>query len=447
MRRMARKWKNSLPWTLLCCLILTAAMAAYTCCYEQDRYRASYSFFALPAQTYGDSSALELTRMLASDCQALAATEGFRSAVQARCETDGRCRVTVRGVEGAHVLEVEAVGYEPEMVWRLANAAGRELLRRVQSELHAAEAAELEPASLPEASFAPVRARKILWMLLGSFAACSLLGCAFGSARQPVRAGRGIDTPLPLYGLVSDYRADLRRFFLKRKKPGQAGTLSQYVNRLVKEDIRALALALRTEDARFSVRSLTVTSLRADEGKDSFIVLLASELAQQGFRVLVAELDGHSPRLGELLGVTARSDLYDYLNGAVSLREIILDTPVQGLSFIGLTHGPDAVVSEAASDQFARFLRGASQNHDFVLLSAPPALPFIDAATLGAVTDAVLLLAEDGRYDAKELALASGEMSRLARRLLGIALVRVPSWRGRPHGGLDGDLGKGLKGC
>lgn len=451
MKRTARKWRSALPWTALLCFVLGSAMAIYTYCYETDQFRAVFSFFVQPGGAYADKAPLEAARMLARDCDALLNTASFRAAVLSRCETDGRCRMAARGVDGTHVVELEATGGDAAMVQTLANAAGDELLARAAGVLHAENAAELERASLPETPYAPNRPLRILWTVLGAFAAGSLLGCIFGSPRKPLGAGPDVQRELavPFLGAVLECRADVRRFLRKSKKSLDAGMLSGYMNRLVRENVRSAALLLRLAARACRSNTAVVTGVRTGEGKNAFVALLAMELAQQGFRVLLADMESENPSLGSMLGLRGRADLFDYLSGGATLGETVVATQAAGLCFIDNRHAELSISGIAATERFASFLRSASDNFDFVLLCAAPAAACADAALLGSMAGVTMLAAADGRYTVEELNTLAAQLERAVNCLAGVVFTGTPMRRMRRYAALgESDVdGGGPEAC
>ena len=428
MRQAGRRWRNALPFLCFFCLALTAAMALYTWKYEPDRYCAAYTFYALPPGTTSDTDAVQRARMLARDCDALLATPAFQRQVLAACPSDGQTRLTAVGKDGAHMIQVLAVGVEPQMVVRLANGAGRELLIQAQSVLGATEGKEIAPATLPQAPFAPNRPLKTLWMLLVSFAGLSLLGMLFGSSHTPIKWKPGWvgQTALPCLGGVVAMDPLLRTY--ERHKRRDAPAVYHQASPTARENMREIALALRNELPR-SGGSLTVAGVGQESDSPTFSLLLASELAMEGFDVLLMEMDAFAPRLRTLVDMTGRLDIQDCLSNESALSGALLSTAIPRLCFMDVCHAPGFVTSLAATDAFATFINDALHAFRYVILNAPPADSRCDAAMLGAVTNATLLTARDGKLVPPALDAQTQRLLRTTKRLIGYVLVGVPQRR------------------
>ncbi len=429
MRRLASKWRHALVWVLCLCLIFGCAMAVYTWGYEEDEYRAVYTFYAL-ARDEGASS-LEAARMLARDCQTLTQTKGFRERVLAHTESDGKSRLNVKGVDGTHLLEVRVTGPDARIVSLLANAAGRELVNEIGEMLEVREAREVTSASPPHTPIGPNRPMKVLWTVVIVFAVGSLLGVLFGSDRQTLRfdGASTVVLGVPVIGAVADMRRELRRFERQRKKGRTNGTLSETVDRLVRENIRALVLAFKAIKRSSGGNVFVITGMREDEEKTPVAALIAEEMSCQGLRVLLVEMENDSPMLAQYVGIKGQADLSDYLHGHASLSEAVSRRRNSTLCFVDHFHPADPVPQIAAMASFDAFLKSARNNFDFVILNAAPLEKGSDAATLGMLADATVLMARDGEYSAAEFTRAMNRLVGVVKSLAGMVFTMADSER------------------
>lgn len=444
MRRLGRKWKNALPLNCFLCLALTLAMGLYTYGHEPDRYSAAYTFFALPAGADEDQNALQAARMLARDCDALLDTEPFRQKVLASVPSDGETYVRAYGMDGTHMIQVQATGVNPGIVSALANTAGAELMNEAQSTLSAGSVREISRALTPDTPSAPNRPLKVAAMLIGSFVVLSLFGMLLGSSRKPIRCRRGRPEPLSVacYGVVQKLDGAIRQ--VQSKKNPMECTLHHRVNRLVHENICQAVLSLRAaqEHAGYAV---VTAGLTEDADCAPVTMLMAAELADQGFDVLLIEMNAYEPMLRRLLNTDGGSDVLDCLQDEAALRTAIMPTPIPKLCFMDICHAPGFVTKVAASAAFAQFVSDASHSFDYVLLNAPPAGAVCDAAMLGAVADMTLVMVEDGALTADELVQGTNELRRTVRRLGGYILTDVPGRRAGKSGHYQQVLERGTQ--
>ncbi|MEG0493005.1 MAG: hypothetical protein RR696_07350 [Clostridia bacterium] len=419
---MAQKWKNAWVWILLFCLVTSASVAAYTLYYPKDRYKAEYTLLAAPANE--GVAPLEASRMLVRDMAALMQSERFYTLRLNEMEDHS---VAVRGEDGTHLVHVEATTAQADTAQLLANTAGEELLALLKSEGLVTACSEISRAALPSAPMETHILQKAFLSFLLAFTAGSLCVFLFGSDRKPLYACEYAQSgiPFPLLGAIADERADGKRFFKKKKKNRDFGMLYEYMKRLVSDNVRTAVLGLRIAERGKASHSVVLTSIGEDEGKTMLAALLSCELAWQGFRTLLIDLEG-GDKLNQMLAARGRADLIDYLSGEAELHETVIRTSLPNLSFIDYQHQTTQEVSHvAATGDFVDFLQNASKHYDFILLNAEALNSGSSAAMLGAISGATLLIASDGRYSADEVNAFSGSLSTMVNRLCGIVLTRV----------------------
>ena len=215
---------------------------------------------------------------------------------------------------------------------------------------------------------------------------------------------------LPCLAGVAEYDDCLRRWVRERRR-GKAFTLYDGMDELTRENVRELVLQLRNRPQHTGC-SILMAGLE-DEDSATLSLLTASELAAQGFEVLLMEMDTYAPALRKWLGVQGTMDVMDCLQREDALRTALLSTPIPRLLFMDVCHEPGFLSRIAARPGFAA-CRTAS-----------------DAAMLGAVADMTVAVAQDGRYTPRELGAALRSL-----RADGVVFCRVPLKRfaRRRHG-------------
>lgn len=429
MKRLRRKWLRALPVIAFFCAAVTLAMAVYTVRWEPERYRAACTVYALPAGQRADADAAELARMLCRDCDLLVNTPEFQQKVLQSTRSDGKTRLYIRQADGGHMLKVEAVGEDPAVTAGLANAVADALLEELSGRMGAGEVHLVSRAEVSEVPFAPNRPVKIAAAFLGSFALFSLLALLIPAPRERVQWDP-LEPPaqLPCLAGVAEYDDCLRRWVREHRR-GKAFTLYDGMDELTRENVRELVLQLRNRPQHTGC-SILMAGLE-DEDSATLSLLTASELAAQGFEVLLMEMDTYAPALRKWLGVQGTMDVMDCLQREDALRTALLSTPIPRLLFMDVCHEPGFLSRIAARPGFAAFLTDAAQSFDYVILNAPPCRTASDAAMLGAVADMTVAVAQDGRYTPRELGAALRSL-----RADGVVFCRVPLKRfaRRRHG-------------
>lgn len=424
MKRAARRWKRSLPWIFCACLVFGCTMAAYTYLYAADVYVSTSSFYALPGGTTEAETPLEASRMLARDCQTLVQTEEFRKAVLADMQSDGRSRVNVRAVDGTHILRVEAAGPDAIVTYRMAQTTSQELRTQAVTLLGAKNVREISPAKLPDTPAGPDRPTRIAWTVVITFLVCSAIACFVGSDKQTVCIENWLAFAPETYplGAVVDLHKPLARF--EHGKIGADGMLLDAVDRLMLESVRMCALHLRMSMQMSGAKSATLFGLDERDGSAPVAALMAGELARQGFRVLLVELDGERSA-STLLRIRGRADLYDYLSGRAGLGDVVVRTAIDGLSLIDCGHPDGSVASFAATPAFQAFVLSAETNFDYVLFHTATLVDCADAPMLASVTGTSVLLAKDGGHTADVLTDVCRAIAPVAKHFAGVVFTSV----------------------
>ncbi|MHB0971445.1 MAG: GumC family protein [Thermoanaerobaculia bacterium] len=181
------------------------------------------------------------------------------------------------------------------------------------------------------------------------------------------------------------------------------------------------------------IKSLTVTSSLAGEGKTSTVINLAVVLAQLGKRVLLVDGDLHKPRVHEVFRMSNRTGLVSILAEGVPPSDVIVKTKVNNLFVVPagpISPNPSGLLS---SDAMAKLLDFFGANFDYVLFDSPPVSLVADAQVLGNLTDGVVLCARGGRTPREIVARTRDLLIHSNVRILGVVINRLEE-----HGGAYG---------
>lgn len=170
--------------------------------------------------------------------------------------------------------------------------------------------------------------------------------------------------------------------------------------------LRAMVLASR-EPGSPPPRTLLVASAASGEGKTTTALNLASSMGASGAQVILIEGDLRLPAIGKALGLTSRYDVTSVVTGQATLDEALVSSKrIPGVRFL-LAEGSrrdgrfssDALFLPSATQMLADAARLA----DYVVIDSPPLLGVIDALELARAADEVLIVAQLGRTDIRQL--------------------------------------------
>jgi capsular exopolysaccharide synthesis family protein len=155
------------------------------------------------------------------------------------------------------------------------------------------------------------------------------------------------------------------------------------------EAYRTLATNVRFLRSQQLLDVVVVTSALPGEGKSATAANLAWALAETGLRVVLVDADLRRPRASDFFGVPDGPGFRDALEGT-SVRELLIDTDVEGLSLLasGATpHDPVSLLAQAGTAMAE--LRSIAE---VIVADSPPVLPVADASILAELGDGVILV-------------------------------------------------------
>lgn len=202
---------------------------------------------------------------------------------------------------------------------------------------------------------------------------------------------------------------------MSRKKRGSSRVA-------VENAVKTLAANIRFASVDDPVSTIVVTSSVPDEGKTFVSVELARALAASGKRVLLMECDMHKRSLAATLGVHSRYGIYDVLSGEADLDEAIITTPTPNLHFLDSEPNIPNPTDVLSSKRFRGLLQGAHRVFSYVIMDTPPVGAFVDAAILGSVADATVLVVREDFVHRNELLAAYAQLKQAGANLVGTVL-------------------------
>jgi capsular exopolysaccharide synthesis family protein len=193
------------------------------------------------------------------------------------------------------------------------------------------------------------------------------------------------------------------------------------------EAYRAARAGVQFLSVQAPMRRILVTGLREKDRSDSAAANLAVTLAAAGARVVLVDADLRDGQLHERFGLTRGNGLTSVLLGDTPLADALRPVEVPGGALRVLATGPlppnpaDLLASDPLAQVFAKLADGA----DFVVVSAPPLLPYNDALTLSQHADGVIVVATARRTRRRQLADGVSKLGRVDAHAVGVLLDRA----------------------
>ena len=115
-------------------------------------------------------------------------------------------------------------------------------------------------------------------------------------------------------------------------------------------------------------KSIAIVSGKGGVGKSNFTINFATILAKEGKRVVILDMDIGMGNIHILMGKTVSSSLKDYLDGDLSMEEVMHEGP-EGLQYISGGSGMSSLVewSEKMFNQLIEGFEHLQKNFDYIL--------------------------------------------------------------------------------
>ena len=252
---------------------------------------------------------------------------------------------------------------------------------------------------LAQASDAAVAPRGSLILAL-SFLLGGMVGIGNVLLRNWLRRGvQGADQieqlGLPVFATVNYVAgADTSR---SRKSDRHPILAIQDPTSLAIEAFRSLRTSLHFGMLDAPTKSLVMTSSAPGVGKSFTSANLAVVMAQGGQRVCLIDGDLRRGHLRKFFNQPKNTPgLAQYLAEEKTLAEVMIQGPVEGLSFIGTGRFPPNPAELLMRPRMTELLALLDKEFDLILIDTPPVLAVTDPAVLGRIAGGTLVVARYG---------------------------------------------------
>ena len=231
---------------------------------------------------------------------------------------------------------------------------------------------------------------------------------------------------LPVFGVVPQVN--------NRKAPRISLTAADEPQGQFTEAINDVRTAILLSQVDEPPKVIMLTSTTAGEGKTTLACNLAIAFSQRG-RTLLLEADLRRGDLSKALGINTGPGLSDFVSGACSLQDALLQLPELPTLYVmqGGTTPPNAI-EIISSHKFNLGLHNLREAFDFIIIDTSPVLPVSDAVVLGNSADAILLVIQTERTSQASVKLALKRLQAARLRPVGVVLQQANMKRVEGYG-------------
>jgi capsular exopolysaccharide synthesis family protein len=208
------------------------------------------------------------------------------------------------------------------------------------------------------------------------------------------------------------------------RKPLPATTPQEYaLTAPMTESVDTIRTVLLKSPAHKGVKVVMVTSAVSGEGKTSVACHLAASLARAGKRTVLLDSDLRKPAAHRQFDVPLEPGFSEYLRGDMDFDDIVVPSPVSGLSIIPAGRWDPAASQALSLETVGKCFDDLRQNYDIVIVDVPPVLPLADAMLIGQYADAALFAVMRDVSRVPALWQAYQRLASLGIRMLGAVLI------------------------
>lgn len=206
---------------------------------------------------------------------------------------------------------------------------------------------------------------------------------------------------LPVYATIPRSR---KQKALDKSKDGTAGLLAvQDPTDLAIESLRSLRTSLHFAKLNASNNVICITSPNPGAGKTFISVNLGIVFADSGQRVLLVDADMRRGRIHSFFNRKRDGGLSELILGDTTFENSMHKTKVSRLDILTAGVVPPNPSELLLHERFYEALVYFSAKYDIVLVDSPPILAVTDAAIIGRLAGATLLVVRDNQSPLREI--------------------------------------------
>lgn len=209
---------------------------------------------------------------------------------------------------------------------------------------------------------------------------------------------------LPVYATIphSPEEAAIFRRSKTVKAPGELLAIRNPEDDAV-ESLRGLRTTIHFALMDAPHNSLLITGSSPGLGKSFISKNLGAVLANAGQRIVIIDADLRKGHINKEFGLRRENGVSEYVAGSVKLEDIVKPSSVPNLWVVTTGQIPPNPSELLMHQRFEQMLETLGQQFDTLIVDAPPILAVSDAAIIGRITGATLMVARAGRHPIAEL--------------------------------------------
>ncbi len=193
------------------------------------------------------------------------------------------------------------------------------------------------------------------------------------------------------------------------------------------ESLRSLRTTLHFAFLEAKNNIIMITGPSPATGKSFISVNLAVVMADAGKKVLLIDGDMRRGCAHYMIGTSRENGLSELIMGSIEIEAAIVKTLHPDLDFISTGAIPPNPSELLLHERFGLLLENINQCYDLVIIDSPPILAVTDAAIIGRLASATLMVVKAGQHPARELEQSAKKLVQAGVSLKGIVFNDLPA--------------------
>lgn len=194
----------------------------------------------------------------------------------------------------------------------------------------------------------------------------------------------------------------------------------------IAEALRGLRTAILLSSPGSPPKVLMITSTRPAEGKSSISALSAITFALNGSRVLLIDADLRKPAAHIRFGINRGPGLSSVLSGKETFANSLVRWPeLPNLHILPSGPVPPLPSELLGSHEMEDMVTRLRSEYDFIFIDTPPVFAVTDAAMMGRLADATVLIIRYGEAQRHVVQRSADLLERSGAKLLGVVVNAV----------------------
>jgi capsular exopolysaccharide synthesis family protein len=195
----------------------------------------------------------------------------------------------------------------------------------------------------------------------------------------------------------------------------------------VSEQYRTLRTNIQAINAKYPIKTLTITSSIHNEGKTITAINLAISMANDMDKkhILLVDADLRRARMSKYLGVEADVGLAQLLSNGQALDETFLNIGIDNLTLLPAGKIPPNPAELLGSVKMKNLIGLLKSKYDYIIFDSPPVISLTDAGLLGAQTDGVIMVIQANRTQKGIVEHSQSLLKQAQAKILGYILTNI----------------------